>query len=120
LIELNAWRLAQVPESRVETVFHEMIHLWLYTHGLPMGHGPEFRAKMAERGHQHTRFGVEGDVSPERHLYPGHDRRVVYGCPHCGQEILRRRRYSRPMLCGSCYHGGRGQHVVVELGVRYV
>jgi predicted SprT family Zn-dependent metalloprotease len=120
LIELNPHRLRQLPESRPETVFHELIHLWLYTQGLPSGHGPAFRAKMAERGHDHSRYGHEGDVNHLRHAYPGSSRRVVYRCPGCQTEFQVRRRYGRPMLCRRCLHDGRGAHRIVEVGVRYV
>lgn len=113
LMELNPRRLEQLPDSRTEIVFHELIHLWLHTQGLPSGHGPEFRAKMRERGHTSTRL-------KERHEYPGSDRRVVYRCSGCQREILVRRRYSRAMACKLCWDAGRGNCPIVEVGVRWL
>lgn len=102
LLELNWYRLSELPETRIETVFHELVHLWLYALGLPCGHTPLFRAKMAERGHISIHYGVAGDPKGPRHAYPGSDRRVIYRCPACGHEYRRRQRFSRPMLCGVC------------------
>ncbi|MBI2299518.1 MAG: SprT-like domain-containing protein [Armatimonadetes bacterium] len=116
-LDLNAWRLAQLPETRIETLFHEMIHLWLYTQGFACGHTPRFKQKMAERGHLSVRYGVEGDPKGPLHDYPGSDRRVVYRCPGCQTLYPRRRRYSRPMLCGKCLAEGAGRHRLECLGV---
>ncbi len=116
VLELNFYRLLDVPESRTEVVFHELIHLWLYAHGLPAGHSAHFKAKMAERGHTSIHFGVPDDPKGQRHAYPGSDRRVIYRCTHCHQEYVRRRAYARPMLCGHCLHGGQGRHRIELVG----
>ncbi|MBI5833607.1 MAG: SprT-like domain-containing protein [Armatimonadetes bacterium] len=120
LIELNFHRLTQVPDSRAETVFHEMIHLWLHTRGLPSGHTTEFVAKMAERGHEAVRFGRGPGVNGQRHDYPGSSRRVAYRCPGCDLEFEVRRRYGRPMACARCLRDDRGTQILVEVGVRYL
>jgi len=120
LIELNLHRLEQVPDSLAETVFHEMIHLWLHVRGLPSGHTPEFVAKMAERGHNAVRFGRGPGANGQRHDYPGSSRRVVYRCPGCGLEFEVRRRYGRPMACARCLRDNKGTQILVEAGVRYV
>ncbi|MCC7492239.1 MAG: SprT-like domain-containing protein [Fimbriimonadaceae bacterium] len=112
-LELNYFRLEELPATRVEVVFHELIHLWLYTRGLPAGHTAEFRRKMLERGHCSIRYGVPGDPKGPRHAYPGSDRRVVYHCPHCERQYTRRAAYRQPMLCGSCLREGRGHHRIV-------
>lgn len=117
ILELNAYRLQELPETRTETVFHELIHLWLYARGLPAGHNPLFRAKMAERGHATFRYGVEGDPKGQRHSYPGSDRWVVYRCPNCDQRYRRRRRFRRPMLCGPCLERGGGRHRLIYDGI---
>lgn len=119
-IELNWHRLAQLPESRTETLFHEMIHLWLHTRGLPSGHTADFVAKMAERGHEAVRFGRGQGVNGQRHDYPGSTRRVAYRCPGCQQEFEVRRRYGRPMACARCLRAGLGTQLLVEIGVRYL
>jgi predicted SprT family Zn-dependent metalloprotease len=120
VLELNPHRLAQLPETRTETVFHEMIHLWLYVQGLGAGHSALFRGKMAERGHAHTRYGRADDVQGPRHEYPGSDRRVVYRCPCCEVEFAVRKRYGRAMLCRACLEAGRGAHRIIEIGERHV
>lgn len=116
VLELNGYRLRELPETRTETVFHELIHLWLHAQGLPSGHTALFKSKMAERGHTSIHYGVAGDPKGMRHAYPGSDRRVVYGCPHCGQRYERRVRYRRAMLCGRCLREGRGNHRIEVIG----
>lgn len=117
VLELNPGRLTALPETRVETIFHEMIHLWLYAQGWPSGHTPRFRAKMAERGHVSFGYGRDGDPKGPLHAYAGSEPRVVYRCPKCGQQFPRRRRYAQPMACGGCFRAGRGRHRLVEMGV---
>ena len=106
VMELNTWRLRELPETAVETVFHEMIHLWLYAQGQLSGHTPQFKQKMAERGHTSIRYGIAGDPKGPRHAYPGSDRRVLYRCLHCGEEYLRRQQFRQAMLCGVCWRKG--------------
>jgi predicted SprT family Zn-dependent metalloprotease len=113
VMELNWLRLTEHPESRVETVFHEMIHLWLYARGMDPGHTPAFKQKMVERGHLSIHYGVAGDPKGPRHAYPGSERNVVYHCPKCRHEYRRRRRFSQPMICGECHQAGRGRHRIV-------
>jgi len=121
ILELNGFRLDELPETRTETVFHELIHLWLHAQGLPSGHTALFKQKMAERGHTSIHYGVAGDPKGMRHAYPGSDRRIVYRCPACEQRYERRVRYRRAMLCGRCLREGRGKQrieIVGEVGDR--
>lgn len=117
VLELNPGRLAAYPETRLETIFHEMIHLWLYAQGLPSGHTARFRAKMRERGHISIGYGRAGDPKGPRHAYAGSERRVVYRCPKCGHEVRRQRRFAEPMACGRCYRAGAGRQRLEEIGV---
>ena len=115
VLELNGFRLQELPETRAETVFHELIHLWLYAQGLPSGHTALFKQKMAERGHTSIHYGVPGDPKGMRHAYPGSDRRVIYRCPACDQRYERRLKYRKAMLCGRCLREGRGkQRILIE------
>ncbi len=117
VLELNGLRLAQLPETRIETIYHEMVHLWLYAQGLPCGHTAAFRAKMTERGHVSIGYGRDDDPKGPHHRFRGSERRVVYRCPGCGQEFVRRRRFGRAMACRACYDAGRGRRRLVEQGV---
>jgi len=114
VLELNPWRLRELPETGIETIFHEMIHLWLYAQGLPSGHTAAFKVKMTERGHHSIRYGVPGDPKGPRHAYPGSDRRVVYRCVTCGHEYRRRQQFRQTMLCGVCLRE-RGERCRLEL-----
>jgi len=116
VLELNGYRLGELPETRVETIFHELVHLWLHAQGLPSGHTALFKQKMAERGHTSIHYGVAGDPKGMRHAYPGSDRRILYRCTNCEQQYERRVRYRRAMLCGRCLREGRGRHRIEVVG----
>lgn len=112
LIELNPRCLTVQPDLLADLVYHEMVHLWLFTRGRPAGHTPEFRAKLAAR---------PADVAPADITYrPHHHLRHTYACPACGLTFTRRRRYSRPAYCAPCHHAGRGAHEVQLLGTERV
>ena len=84
-----------------EILKHEMIHLWLHVQGLPCGHTREFRVKARQIGQPKTRHGI---------ALPAPKNGWIYSCPHCAQQIARRRRVSRVGACAACcrlYNGGK-------------
>ena len=86
------------PEAAVREILkHEMIHLWLFEHGLPCGHTREFRVKARQIGQPKTRHGIE---------LPAPKSGWVYECALCGAQVFRRRRFGRRVACARC--SGRG------------
>ena len=73
------------------TLLHEMIHLWLYLQGLPSGHTPVFRQKLAELGIPDRIHALPMPPSPYKYLY---------SCPTCHREIQTHKRINSS--CGKC------------------
>ena len=77
----------------IEIMKHEMIHLWLHERGLPSGHTAAFRAKARALGQTQIRHAI---------ARPQPKAGWIYSCPRCNAEIVRRRRFGRPVACGKC------------------
>lgn|SRR5678815_1891697 len=56
-ISLNVWRHSNAEEV-VETLCHEVTHLWQMKAGLPVGHADHFRVRMAEMGIAANSHGI--------------------------------------------------------------
>jgi predicted SprT family Zn-dependent metalloprotease len=85
----------------LEILKHEMIHLYLFEQKLPHGHTAAFRAKAREIGQRKTRHGI---------ALPLPSSGWIYRCVHCDAQIVRRRRFGRPVACAKCckiHNGGR-------------
>jgi hypothetical protein len=76
-----------------EILKHEMIHLWLFERGLPSGHTAAFRAKARAIGQPKTRHGI---------ARPQPTSGWVYACAQCEAQLIRRRRFGRPVACARC------------------
>lgn len=81
----------------VETLEHEMLHLYLDVKGLPSGHTPTFK-KLADTlgiAVWHRRSYPRNRAAPAEH---------VYECPACSHQVVRSRRLSevRRSACGEC------------------
>lgn len=95
-IELSAPVLGRHPDHLETTLLHEMVHAWLFEHGLPTGHGAHFRRKMREVGLS----SIYHDLPVQRRR--GSTRRYVLVCPRCGTRSLRLRRPSGRVSCARC------------------
>jgi predicted SprT family Zn-dependent metalloprotease len=95
VIELSPLLLAGHAEQVKPTLLHEMVHAWLYQHGLPTGHGHDFKRKMSEVG-----------LTSIYHFLPvkrrRSSRRYVLSCPRCQTKLLRRRRPGFRVSCARC------------------
>jgi predicted SprT family Zn-dependent metalloprotease len=95
VIELSPTLLAAQPQHVEPTLLHEMVHAWLHQHGLPSGHGAEFKRKMLEVG-----------LTSIYHFIPVKNRRsrrrYVLSCPRCNAQLLRRRRPGFRVSCARC------------------
>ena len=95
VIELSPKLLAAHAEQTEPTLLHEMVHAWLYQHGLPSGHGREFKRKMRDVG-----------LSSIYHFLPIQQRRsrrrYLLLCPRCRTRLLRRRRPGFRVSCARC------------------
>jgi predicted SprT family Zn-dependent metalloprotease len=95
VIELSPKLLAVDAQQVEPTLLHEMVHAWLYQHGLPNGHGREFKRKMREVG-----------LTSIYHFLPVQrrrsQRRYMLSCPRCQTKLLRRRRPGFRVSCARC------------------
>lgn len=80
-------------EELINTLTHEMIHVWLSVRGRPRGHTKEFRAKLVACGLENRIHALP---------MPPKGARYLYVCPGCHRE-----RYARRKLRSSCGHCDR-------------
>lgn len=83
-----------------EILKHEMIHLWLHERGMPSGHTAQFRLKARQIGQPKTRHGIARPLPKSG---------WIYSCSCCSAQIMRRKRFSRPVACAACcktHNGG--------------
>ncbi len=89
-------------ETALEEILkHEMIHLWLHQRGLPSGHTAQFRLKARQIGQPKTRHAIARPLPKSG---------WIYRCARCGAQIMRRRRFGRPVACAACckaHNGGK-------------
>lgn len=78
-------------EELKNTVLHEQIHLWLHEQGLPSGHTPAFRQKLAEVGLADRLHALAMPHRPYKYIYV---------CPTCHRQIQTRRHIKSS--CGQC------------------
>jgi len=97
LIELSPKHFRKYPEALEETLLHEMIHAWCYTHWRDTGHGPRFKKKMRECGLTSIYHDL-GNVLPVNES----SKRYILRCEHCAFEVLRRKRPGKPASCPRC------------------
>jgi predicted SprT family Zn-dependent metalloprotease len=111
VIELSVALLATQPRQLRATMLHEMVHAWLHQHGLPSGHGADFKRKMCDVG-----------LTSIYHYLPVKKRRscrrYMLSCPRCKAELLRRRRPGFRVSCARCSPKRFNPHV--EMLVREI
>lgn len=109
IIELSVPLLKANPQHLEATLLHEMVHAWLYQHGLPSGHGPAFKQKMREVGLSSIYHQLPVNMRRSR-------KRYLLCCPRCKAELLRRRRPGYRVSCARCSPKRFNAHV--EMVVR--
>ena len=81
-----------------DTLGHEMIHYWLWCHGRPYGHSPEFHEKMREMG-----------VSRYNAVPKHRKHKYVYVCPACARNFPTRKRLGILACADCCKTHNRGK-----------
>jgi predicted SprT family Zn-dependent metalloprotease len=97
LIEISLFHFREYGLSdAVQTLEHEMVHLYLHTLGKPSGHNALFKAAAEARG-----IRVFHANAYPRNRSPRH--RYVYECPSCRRMVFRKRHAeSHALACGVC------------------
>jgi predicted SprT family Zn-dependent metalloprotease len=97
LIEISTFHFRQYgyPDA-VQTLEHEMLHLFLHTLGKPSGHNLLFKQTARSLG-----IRVFHANAYPRNRTPRH--RYLYECPSCGRMVFRQRPTERHAIaCGVC------------------
>jgi predicted SprT family Zn-dependent metalloprotease len=96
LIEISLFHFRQYGYGdAVQTLEHEMLHLYLHTLGKPSGHNTLFKEIARSLDIRVFHSNPYPRNTPSRH-------RHVYECPSCGRMVFRRRRQRSQLACGVC------------------
>ncbi len=97
LIEISLWHFRQYGDAdAVQTLEHEMLHLYLHVLGKPSGHNALFKEAARALG-----IRVFHANPYPRNRAPRH--RYVYECPACRRMVFRKRPQDRHAIaCGIC------------------
>jgi predicted SprT family Zn-dependent metalloprotease len=106
-IKINLNYFMRDPRLLPYSLFHEMVHLWLYDCHLDPGHTKRFYRKMAE--FNATGLPVDKDVHIHRRL--AKEARYVYVCPGCENRwYVNVVEKSTTMYCGFCFDRDGSRH----------
>jgi predicted SprT family Zn-dependent metalloprotease len=96
LIEISLYHFQQYGYGdAVQTLEHEMLHLYLHKLGKPSGHNSLFKQTARVLGIRVFHSNPYPRNQPSRH-------RHVYECPACGRMVFRRRLQRHQLACGVC------------------
>ena len=97
LIEISAYHYRQYGyEDAVQTLEHEMLHLYLHMLGKPSGHNMLFKEAARQLGIRVFHANPYPKNRASRHRY-------VYECPSCGRMAFRKRPgRAQAIACGVC------------------
>lgn len=98
-VRLNERYFAREPALLPYTLFHELIHLWLYNCFLDPGHTERFYRKMDT----FRATGLPMDHGVYIHQRPHPDGKYVSLCPNCNNRWHAQRPQKRVMFCGYCF-----------------
>lgn len=98
-VRLNETYFASDPTLLPYTLFHEMIHIWLYNCGFDPGHTRRFYQKMQ------TFNGTGLPIDPTVHIHSriAPEAQFVYSCPNCANRWYMRDPLKHRIYCGLCY-----------------
>lgn len=116
-IRLNEVYFANDPALLPYTLFHEMIHLWLYDCNFDPGHTKRFYHKMEE--FRATGLPIDESVHVHSRIVP--DSRFVYQCPNCMNRWYLREALKTSIYCGHCHDKDKSEHYpkrIQGIGVR--
>ncbi len=97
LIEISAFHFREYGfADAVQTLEHELLHLYLHTLGEPSGHNALFKAAALDLGIRVFHGNPYPHKRPPRHRY-------LYECPSCRRMVFRKRPQDRHAIaCGVC------------------
>jgi hypothetical protein len=113
-IKLNQDYFSDDPNLLPYTLFHEMVHLWLYDCHLDPGHTQRFYNKMKE--FERTELPI--DESVHIHSRVAKEGKYVYYCPNCRNRWYHAEQLDYDIFCGHCYDKLGVEHFAVQR--RYV
>ncbi len=109
IIRLNQDYFSTKPHGLPYTLFHEMVHMWLYDCDFDPGHTKRFYNKML--AFLETGLPVDPDVHVHRRLVP--EAKYVYRCSGCQQRWYTRDRSVERLYCGYCFEKTAVKHYPV-------
>jgi predicted SprT family Zn-dependent metalloprotease len=97
LIEVSTFHFREYGYAdAVQTLEHEMLHLYLHMLGKPSGHNTLFKEAAKQLGIRVFHANAYPKNRAPRHRY-------VYECPECGRMVFRKRPQDRHAIaCGVC------------------
>jgi predicted SprT family Zn-dependent metalloprotease len=97
LIEISLWHFREYGLSdAMQTLEHEMLHLYLHVLGKPSGHNTLFKEAARQLGIRVFHANAYPKNRAPRHRY-------VYECPACARMVFRKRPQDRHAIaCGVC------------------
>jgi predicted SprT family Zn-dependent metalloprotease len=97
LIEISLFHFREYGlGDAVQTLEHEMLHLYLHMLGKPSGHNALFKEAARQLGIRVFHANAYPKNRATRHRY-------LYECPACGRMVFRKRHQERhAMACGVC------------------
>ena len=110
-IRLNEVYFARDPALLPYTLFHEMIHLWLYDCFTDPGHTKRFYLKMEE----FTATGLPIDNTVHIHSRLVAESKYIYQCPNCTNRWYLREQLSPRTYCGHCFDKLGAEHLPVRM-----
>ena len=110
-IKLNENYFAKDPSLLPYTLFHELVHIWLYNCYLDPGHTHRFYKKMK----QFDQTGLPIDPEVYIHTRVAPEGKFVYGCPNCENRWYLRDQLRYSIYCGHCYDNSGVEHYAILL-----
>jgi hypothetical protein len=98
-IRLNRTYFLTDPKLLPYTLFHEMVHLWLFDCMYDPGHTKRFYEKM--KHFEKTGLPIDKNVHIHRRL--ASEGNHIYVCPGCDSRWFFTKKLRRPFVCAHCY-----------------
>lgn len=105
-IRLNETYFSGDPALLPYTLFHEMIHLWLYDCHFDPGHTKRFYVKMDE--FRATGLPIDETVHVHSRIVP--ESSLVYQCPNCLNRWYLKEALKTSIYCGHCHDLDKTEH----------
>ena len=114
-MRLNYPYFSNSPKIMPYTIYHEMVHQWLYDCWLDPNHTRRFYNKMAE----FNRTGLPVDQEVHIHRRIVSESKIIYQCPACENLFFCKKKMWRKSYCGHCEDKKRGRHYLALVNNTY-